>query len=59
MDAYPKDIFDCFIDKILLKCLVVNDNENNVGLMTSFSMSRSLILQISSRQSFGLTGATG
>ena len=46
--------FDCFIDKCLLKYLVVNDN---VYLMTSFSMSRSWLLQFSSRQCFGLTGS--
>ena len=48
-----------FIDKSLLKCLVVNDNVNNIYLMAPFSMSRSLLLQFSSRQFFGLTGATG
>ena len=47
------------IDKSLLKCLVVIENVNNVYLMTSFSMSRSLLLQFSSRQFFGFTGATG
>ena len=60
MNANLKAVFDCFIDKSLLKCLVVNDNVNNVKLfMTSFSMSRYLLLQFSSRQFFGLTGATG
>ena len=59
MNANLKAVFDCFIDNSLLKCLVINDNVNNVYLMTSFSMSRSLLLQFSSRQFFGLTGATG
>ena len=49
MDAYLKAVFDCFIDKKLLKYLVVNDNVNNVYLMTSFSLSRSFLLQFSSR----------
>ena len=40
----------------MLICLVVNDNVNNVYLMTSFCMSRSLSLQFLSRQCFGLTG---
>ena len=47
------------IGKSLLKCLVVNDKVNIVYLMTSFSMSRSLLLQLASRQFFVLTGATG
>ena len=60
MNANLKAVFDCFIDKSLLKCIV--DNVNNVKLaylMTSFSMSGYLLLQFSSRQFFGLTGATG
>ena len=32
MNANLKAVFDCFIDKSLLKCLVVNDNVNNVKL---------------------------
>ena len=32
MNANLKAVFDCFIDKNLLKCLVVNDNVNNVKL---------------------------
>ena len=59
MNANLKVVFNCFIDKSLLKCLVVNGNVHNVYLMTSFSMSRSLLLQFSSRQFFGLTGAAG
>ena len=59
MNANLKSAFDCFIEKSLLKSLVVDDNINNVYLMTSFSMSRSLLLQFSLRQFFGLTGATG
>ena len=59
MNANLKAVFDCFIDKNLFKCLVVNDIVNNVYLMTSFSISRSLLLQFSSLQFFGLTGATG
>ena len=35
MNANLKAASDCFIDKSLLKCLVVNDNVNNVYLMTS------------------------
>ena len=35
MDAYLKAASECFIDKSLLKCLVVNDNVNNAYLMTS------------------------
>ena len=34
----------------LLECLVVNDNVNHVYLMMSFSMTCSLLLQVSSRQ---------
>ena len=30
MNAYLKAASDFFIDKSLLKCLVVNDNANNV-----------------------------
>ena len=30
MNANLKAVFDYFIDKSLLKCLVVNDNVNNV-----------------------------
>ena len=48
--AYLKGVFDCFIDKSLLKCLVVNDNVNNAYLM----MSRFKLIQFSSRQFFGL-----
>ena len=62
MNANLKAVFDCFIDKSLLKCILVNDNVNTVKLaylMTSFSMSHYLLLQFSSRQFFGLTGATG
>ena len=58
MNANLKAVFDCFIDRSLSKCLVVNDNVNNVYLMTSFTMSRSLLLQFSSGKFFGLTGAT-
>ena len=32
MNANLKAVFDCFIDKSPLKCLVVNDNVNNVKL---------------------------
>ena len=32
MNANLKAVFDCFIDKSLLKYLVVNDNVNNVML---------------------------
>ena len=32
MNANLKAVFYCFIDKSLLKCLVVNDNVNNVKL---------------------------
>ena len=32
MNANLKAVFGCFIDKSLLKCLVVNDNVNNVKL---------------------------
>ena len=32
MNANLKAVFDCFIDKSLLKCLVVNDNVNDVKL---------------------------
>ena len=35
MNANLKAVSDCFIDKSLLKCLVFNDNVNNVYLMTS------------------------
>ena len=35
MNAYLNDAFDCFVDKSLLKCFVVNDNVNNVYLMKS------------------------
>ena len=35
MNAYLKAVSDCFMDKSLLKCLVVNDNVNNAYLMTS------------------------
>ena len=35
MNVYLKAASDCFIDKSLLKCLVVNDNVNNANLMTS------------------------
>ena len=35
MNAYLKAAFDCFIDKSLLKYLVVNDNVNNAYLMMS------------------------
>ena len=59
MNANLKAVFDCFIDKSLFKCLAVNDIVNNVYFMTSFSISRSLLLQFSSRLFFGLTGATG
>ena len=56
MNANLKAVFDCFVEKNLLKCLVVNDNVNNVYLMTSFSMSRSLfLLFFLSRQFFRLT----
>ena len=36
MNANLKAVFDCFIDESLLKCLVFNDNVNNVYLLTSF-----------------------
>ena len=55
MNANLKAVFDCFVEKSLLKCLGVNDNVNHVYLMTSFSMSRSLFLQLLSSQFFGLT----
>ena len=35
MNAYLDAASDCFMDKSLLKCLVVNDNVNNAYLMTS------------------------
>ena len=38
MNAYLKAVFDCFIDKSLLKCLVVNDNVNNVKLDLSYDV---------------------
>ena len=34
MSAYLKIVSDCFIDKGLLKCLLLNDNVSNVYLMT-------------------------
>ena len=58
MNAKLKAVFDCFIDKSPLKCLVVNDNVNNAYRMMSFSMSRSL-LQFSLHQFLGLTGLKG
>ena len=35
MNAYLKAAFDCFMDKSLLKCFVINDDVNNAYLMTS------------------------
>ena len=35
MNAYLKAASDCFINKSLLKCLVLNGNVNNAYLMTS------------------------
>ena len=35
VNANLKAVSNCFIDKSLLKCLVVNDNVNNVYLMAS------------------------
>ena len=58
MNANHKAVFDCFIDKSPLKCLVANSNVNDAYRMTSFSMSH-FLLQFSSRQCFGLTGASG
>ena len=55
MNANLKAIFNGFVEKSLLKCLVVNDNVINVYLMTSFSLSRSLFLQFLSRQFLGFT----
>ena len=40
MNAYLKAASDCFIDKSLLKCLVVNGNVNNVYLMTKIEFVR-------------------
>ena len=52
--AYLKGASYCFIDKSLLKCLVVNDNVNNAYLMISCFK----LIQSSSRHFFGLIGAT-
>ena len=54
MNANLKAASVCFIvDKVCsVKCLVVNNNVNNVYLMTLCSMSRSLLLQFSSHQFF-------
>ena len=35
MDTDLKAVFACFTDKSLLKCLVANDNVNNVRVKTS------------------------
>ena len=50
LNAYLKAASDCFIDKSLLKCLVVNAKVNNAYLMTS----RLKLMQFSSRQFFSL-----
>ena len=55
VSANLEAVFDCFVKKSPLKCLVSNDNVNNVYLIMSFSMLRSLLLQFSSRQFFNLT----
>ena len=48
MNAYLKVASDCFIvvDKSLLECLVVNDNVNNVYLMTSLIYVTLLVVAI-------------
>ena len=56
MNANNKAAPDCFIDKSLLKCLVVNDNVNYVYLMTSLVYVTLLVVTIYSLcQFFGLT----
>ena len=61
MNANLKAATDCFIDKSLLKCLVVNDNINNV-LMTSLIYVTLLVVAIifitSVFRSYCLAGAT-
>ena len=60
MNAYLNTVFDCFIDKSLLKCLVVNDNVNNVKLSYDVVFYVTLfVAAIFCCQFFGLTGATG
>ena len=46
MNANLKAASDCFIDESLLKCLVVNDNENNVYLLTSLIYVMLLVVAI-------------
>ena len=46
MNANLKAASDCFIDKSLLKCLLVNDNVNNVNLMTSLIYVTLLVVAI-------------
>ena len=62
MNAYLKAVSDCFIDKSLLKCLVVNDNVNNAYLMTSLVYVRlqvdAIIFITSVFRPHCLTGAT-
>ena len=58
-NAYLKTVFDSFIDKSLLKCLVFNDNVNNISsydvifYVTRF-VAASFILPV-----FCLTGPNG
>ena len=46
MNANLKAASDCFIDKSLLKCIVVNDNVNNVYLVTSLIYVTLLVVAI-------------
>ena len=46
MNANLKAASDCFIDKNLVKCLVVNDNVNNVYIMTSLIYVTLLVIAI-------------
>ena len=60
MNANLKAVFDFFIDKSLLKCLVLNDNVNNVELSYDVIFYVTLfVAAIFISQFFGLTGATG
>ena len=46
MNANSKAASDLFIEKNLLKCLIVNDNVNNVKLMTSLIFVTLLVVAI-------------
>ena len=60
MNANLKAVFGCFIDKSLLKCLLVNDNVNNVKLSYDVIFYVTLfVAAIFFRQLFRLTGAKG